>query len=322
MSESPGLIALADLDLECDLYSCSFPMRLAPLEQSLKRAGLLEPITVIPKGDRYAVVSGFRRALAAKRLEIDPVSAWILDRSLPGEAVLFLENLERNLVTRELNLIEKAIAVKRLIRDLNLEPEDPARQAGLSLLEISDSDEELDQYLVLAGLDDETKIFILEKGLSPAATAGFTALDPEEIRCLIETARAIRLTASQIREMTEYAAEIAGRDRLSLQEVLKATAAQVDPDLKNANQRREGFVQALRRKRLPDFTKIRDEIESCLAPVNGIKGLRVTYPPYLEGDDFTATITFRNGQDLERTARVLLEFSSSASLDKAGILLR
>ena len=64
---------------------------------SLSTFGLLQPIVVVPQGDRYSVIIGQRRYLAAKDLGWDTIPAFIsdpLDR-VKGTILSLSENIQR-----------------------------------------------------------------------------------------------------------------------------------------------------------------------------------------------------------------------------------
>lgn len=84
------------------------------LARSIAAYGMLEPVLVRPRGDKYELISGQRRFLAAKRLG----RAWVpaLVRSLSDKEMLevgLLDNVQR----RPLSQVEEARAFARLSRE-------------------------------------------------------------------------------------------------------------------------------------------------------------------------------------------------------------
>ncbi|MHC4945593.1 MAG: hypothetical protein ACYTG7_21485 [Planctomycetota bacterium] len=161
----------------------------------------------------------------------------------------------------------------------------------------------------------------MEKGLAEAHAESFLSLAGGDASLLRDIARRFRLTASQIKQVAESAKEIAERDGTSFSQVLEGIGSQADPHGKNPAQQRNAIIKELREKRLPDYSRIKTEIDSCLAAINGRKGITITMPPYLEGETFNASLSFENAGALEEAARALLEFSKSASMARAVELL-
>lgn len=87
------------------------------LANSMESIGLQQPIVVQKKDDRYAIVIGQRRYLAAKQLGWEEISARILEEAvdeLQAKVLSFSENVQR----RELAPRDKADACKYLLEKL------------------------------------------------------------------------------------------------------------------------------------------------------------------------------------------------------------
>ncbi len=85
---------------------------LAELADSLREHGLVQPIVVRAKGDRYQLIAGQRRLFAARRLGWESVPVRVLevdDRQMSEIAIV--ENLQR----RDLDPLEKAASFKRYL---------------------------------------------------------------------------------------------------------------------------------------------------------------------------------------------------------------
>lgn len=92
-------------------------VELAELEASLKSSGLLQPITVRPRGDAFELIAGERRLRAATNLGWTEISAIVRDFDDRTMLVLALvENLQR----ANLNAVEEARGYRRLIDDFKL----------------------------------------------------------------------------------------------------------------------------------------------------------------------------------------------------------
>lgn len=108
--------------------------RLRELADSIRQHGVLEPILVIPAGDRYEVVAGNRRLQAAKLAGLDRVPAVI--RTEVDERSRLLINLVENAQRAELRPSERIGAVHQLAA-AGLGVREIARGTGLSAATIS-----------------------------------------------------------------------------------------------------------------------------------------------------------------------------------------
>jgi len=99
------------------------------LGRSLKDDGVIQPILVRPKGDRYEVCTGWMRVLAAREVGISSIPAIVKDLTDEQMARLCLvENLKR----KDLNILEKARGYKQMQDTWHLTQEQVAEELGLT----------------------------------------------------------------------------------------------------------------------------------------------------------------------------------------------
>jgi ParB family chromosome partitioning protein len=103
------------------------PVRLRELAASVGQSGVVQPILVRRKGDRYQIVAGERRWRAAQEAGLKTVPITV--RDVPDEELLELALVE-NIQRQELNAVEEAQAFKRLQDDLQLTQEQIAQRVG------------------------------------------------------------------------------------------------------------------------------------------------------------------------------------------------
>jgi hypothetical protein len=316
MPDAYERIKLDDVDLDEDFYSCSFPLFHPALAGSIRRWGIIRPVQLVRGKGRYVVVSGLRRVRAAHECGLVSIPSRILAPPHPPAGELFIRNLEDNLASRPLNLFERARAVRRLAGEVE-GLEQSLREQYLQILGTGSGQNSMSRLVALDGLADRVKEYALARNLPDHIAFQLTGLQAAESLNLVELAERIRFTASQLRDVLHFGREIADRDDLDFQAVLRSLEEGVDPSLKDASRRRSAFLEHLQRERLPDYRATRSRLEACLAKINGAPGIHVGYPPYLEGDELTARISFRTPEELAARARTLLVFASGESLAKA-----
>jgi ParB family transcriptional regulator, chromosome partitioning protein len=103
------------------------PARLEDLAQSVRANGIIQPIVVRRRGDRYEIVAGERRWRAAQQAGLLRVP--IVIRDVPDEKRLELALIE-NIQREDLNAIEEARAYRRLIDEFHLTQEAIAGAVG------------------------------------------------------------------------------------------------------------------------------------------------------------------------------------------------
>ncbi|WP_126447515.1 ParB/RepB/Spo0J family partition protein [Sulfuricystis multivorans] len=106
------------------------PGSLEELAQSIKAQGLIQPISVRPiAGGRYEIIAGERRWRAAQIAGLTEVP--VLIREIPDEAALAMSLIE-NIQREDLNPLEEAAGIQRLIDEFGMTHQQAAEAVGRS----------------------------------------------------------------------------------------------------------------------------------------------------------------------------------------------
>jgi ParB family chromosome partitioning protein len=106
------------------------PQSLAELADSIRAQGVMQPILVRPvDGGQYEIIAGERRFRAAQMAGLDEVP--VLVRPVADDTALAMALIE-NIQREDLNALEQAQGLARLIRDFGLTHEQAAQAIGRS----------------------------------------------------------------------------------------------------------------------------------------------------------------------------------------------
>lgn len=130
------------------------PEALEELTDSIRSQGVMQPIVVRPVGEeRYEIIAGERRWRAAQLAELDTIPAVVRDVSdQTALALALIENIQRE----NLNPVEEAMALKRLLEEFELTQQQVADAVGKSRAQVAN-------LLRLLALDPEVQT-LLERG--------------------------------------------------------------------------------------------------------------------------------------------------------------
>lgn len=106
------------------------PDKMRDLVSSIKENGIVQPIVVVQKLDKYEIVVGERRYRAAKEAGLKEVPC-IVKKGLTGSRIIetaLIENIQRE----DLNPIEEAFAYQYLAKEHSLTQEHIAQKVGKS----------------------------------------------------------------------------------------------------------------------------------------------------------------------------------------------
>jgi ParB family chromosome partitioning protein len=106
------------------------------LMDSIKTYGIIQPLVVTKKGNKYELIAGERRLRASSKIGLKeiPIIVRKIDEQNKLEIAL-VENLQRE----DLNVVEKALAYQKLIDEFNLNINELAKRVGKSRPVISNS---------------------------------------------------------------------------------------------------------------------------------------------------------------------------------------
>jgi ParB family transcriptional regulator, chromosome partitioning protein len=127
------------------------------LAESIKAQGIMQPILVRPVGpNRFEIIAGERRVRASKLAGLDEVP--VLVKDVPDEAAAAMALIE-NIQREDLNPLEEAQGIARLVNEFHLTHEQAAQAVGRSrsaasnLLRLLNLAEPVQQMLMAGDID-------------------------------------------------------------------------------------------------------------------------------------------------------------------------
>ncbi|HCA77787.1 MAG TPA: chromosome partitioning protein ParB, partial [Alteromonas sp.] len=125
------------------------PEALEELASSIRSQGVIQPIVVrLVSTDKYEIIAGERRWRAAQLAQLDVVPCLIKD--VPDEAAVAIALIE-NIQREDLNAMEEAQALDRLMNEFELTHQEVAEAVGKSRTTITN-------LLRLNNLNDDVKL--------------------------------------------------------------------------------------------------------------------------------------------------------------------
>jgi len=191
---------------------------LEELASSIRAQGIIQPIVVRPIGaNKYEIIAGERRWRAAQLAKLDSVPCIIKD--VPDEAAVAIALIE-NIQREDLNAMEEAIALNRLLNEFELTHQQVAEAVGKSRTTVTN-------LLRLNNLNEDVKILLEHGDIEMGHARCLLALEGEAqsdaARLAVAKALTVRETEKLVRSILEPAPQ---------KEVLEK-----DPDVKQLEQK-------------------------------------------------------------------------------------
>lgn len=194
------------------------PQSLEELANSIRSQGIIQPLLVRLIGNKYEIIAGERRWRAAQLAGLTEVP--VIVRQIPDEAAMAIALIE-NIQREDLNPIEEATALERLIKEFGMTHQQTAEAVGKSRTSVSN-------LLRLLVLPEEVKI-MLEQGFLEMGHARTLITLPETVqsetaKLIISRGLSVRETESLVRQLQAPIANVKQKhvdpDILHLQERL------------------------------------------------------------------------------------------------------
>lgn len=171
---------------------------LAELADSIRQLGVIQPVTVKKSDDgRYMIISGERRWRASQIVGLETLPAYIReadDESL--HAMALVENIQR----QDLNAIEIALGMQRLIDECGLTQEQMADRVGKKRSTVSN-------YMRLLNLPGEVQLALKEGLITMGHAKAIAGVAPEnQVKALkrcIKKALSVRQAEEMARKMAQ-----------------------------------------------------------------------------------------------------------------------
>lgn len=185
--------------------------KLAELADSIRAQGVVQPVVVRPTGDNeFELIAGERRWRAAQLAGIEVIPAVI--RDVPDDvtvAMALIENIQRE----DLNPLEEASALRRLIDDFRMTHQEAAAAVGRSRAAVSNL---LRLLELMQEVKDMIDMRLIEMGHARALLSLREDLQVQAAREVVRGRLSVRATENLVRR---------------LQQPKKETGRRPDPDI-------------------------------------------------------------------------------------------
>lgn len=174
------------------------PEQLQELADSIRANGVIQPLIVRRKGERFELIAGERRWRASRMVGLTEVP--VVVQEIANEHLLqvaLIENIQRE----DLNAIETAIAFDRLAREYNLSHEEVGKRTGKDRSTVTN-------MVRLLKLPKDVQLLLVEHRLSMGHARSLLSLPSEELqRSIAEKTVSQGLSVRQVERMVKQLLE-------------------------------------------------------------------------------------------------------------------
>ena len=195
------------------------PDTLEELANSIRAQGVVQPIVVRPVSkDKYEIIAGERRWRAAQLAGLHEIPAVV--RDVPDQAAMAMALIE-NIQREELNPMEEAMALHRLIEEFGLTHQETADAVGRSRASVSN-------LLRLLSLNEDIKRMVENGDLEMGHARALLSLSGDLQSQVARTVAGKGLSVRETERLVKRTLENPGGEQ--------KTEKRVDPDIRRLEQ--------------------------------------------------------------------------------------
>lgn len=310
-------IQFEEIDFDDEEFRISEDLDSALILDSVREIGQLNPVLLMDRKTRMAIVCGFRRIRAMRRLGSSGVIARLLPRETLNSIRTFKLALWDNLSHRQLNELEKARVLFKLKNNFGVSS-DLLLKTYLPLLGLEPHENILNTYLALNGVRPELRRCLAE-GLLTHSSLERLAKTPARVQDSIASLMAmIRLSASLQRKVLGI-----------LEELSAISGAPLDAPLHNSEvlgvlndsrlsrfQRGEMLHTILHRLRNPQLSKAVEQFGIKRKRLGLPGSIRINPHPFFETTDLHIEFDASNVERFRELTLALQAASEKPELEE------
>lgn len=290
-------VAVERIDLSDDTFRITTGRDDSDLIRSIETVGLVTPPILMPSRGRFAVVSGFRRIAACRRLDVPAPLCRRLAEDTPLSAAALIAVAD-NTSHRRLNPVELSRAHRLLARALGTDEAVSSAAAGIGLPAGTELIEKL------RGLDrapEAIRSGVVQEHIALPVALDLAKMPTEEACALAEVLSSVPLSLNRQREVVTLLREIARREDLDVLDLtadstLAGIVGDEDADLPR---KAKALVSFLKRRRYPALCRAQREFERRRRQLPLSGGMALAPPANFEGNRYELKLSFRSVEELE-----------------------
>lgn len=313
MTDKLCYVKLSQIDLGDKRYCFSYPEKSDRLQQSVEKYGFMCPGTLKKNGDKYSVVSGFRRLNAAVALGIDDVPALITEKD---DFSCFEFAVFENLSSRELNIFEVSDILAKLSGVFKIKT-DRILTHYLPLFGYNGHKRILERLIFITGLSQDQKEALFASNIESEKIILLADLDKELLDKAIALLVDLKPGLNKFKQILELFLEISQREDIPIIDLFadEKIDSILSDKVRTGSQKLNQLRIHLMTRRFPMLSQKEDDFRKKLNKLKLRDGMKLTPPSSFEGKFFDVNFRFKNKEELKKHVQQLFDTCDNPELD-------
>ncbi len=233
-----------------------------------------------------------------KELGKSEVESRVFEEKEMDEFQLFSLSLHENLATRGFNVVEKAIALDKLVHRFQIHPTVVVK-TFLPPFSLEPNEKILGTFLSLARMEDEIKTYVLREEVSRSNIRRFSTLAPDDRKALLSLVSPLKLGENRLRELLTLLEETSRRSHTTVKDVAGQPEIQAVLSQKELtpSQKTERVKKVLTGLRYPELNQLERAFEKARRDLNLPPNISLHHPPFFEGKGLKIEFEFETMEE-------------------------
>jgi hypothetical protein len=289
-------VELSEFSVQPGPFCMSYGFDNSQLTNSIEKIGIINKPYIIKRKDQsIEIITGYRRIIALKELNMKKVYCFDLTDSDMSDYEILILALHDNLVSRAFNYVELSMIISILNNIVN---DNSLIYEVCSLINISRKD--YPTLLNINKLNDEIKQAISKGVLHIKTLELLLHMESTDILLLVNLINKLKLSYNYQLQFIDFITDILRIEKISISFLLNEESIQclLSDDKKNIPQKAKEFMDYLRVRRNPNISRYQKIFEKSVKKLNLPSNIRVMNPGYFESEGYRLEINFNNGDEL------------------------
>jgi len=313
MTDKLCYVKLSKIDLDDKRCCFSYPEKSDQLKRSIEKHGFMCPVILKKRGEKYFVVSGFRRLSAAVSLRIDDVPALITEKD---DFSCFEFAVFENLSSRELNVFEISNILAKLSGVFEIKT-DIMLTHYLPLFGYNGHKRILDRLFFIRSLSKDQKETLFVNNIESEKIILLADLDREWLDKSIALLVDLKPGLNKFKQILELFLEISQREGIPMADLFadEKIDSILSDKVRTGSQKLNQLRVYLMARRFPMLSRKEDDFRKKRNKLKLDGSIKLTPQPSFEGTFFDVNFRFKKKEELRKHVQQLLDACDNPELD-------
>ena len=290
-------------------YDINYPFYAAPLEESIKKHGVILPLLAYKEDEKYILIDGFQRYRIAQKNRLESLPLQIIDRPENPEEIVRLRYELLNSSTEELNVLQKARVLNLVNKYIPLEKQN----SWIQLLKLPKDND----ILKILTWPEQAQQYLIKYSVSYNQIKPFLTFSQKDIEALFNFAAELSMRPVEFIKLSELLNECALNEGISIKEILEEESVNkilFDNEI-NRNQKIAQLKDIFQLRRSPVISKYRQKMDELNKQIK-TNHFMIYYDKTFERSGLQLNAAIKNAEDIEKFLNALNDSENKEILIK------